>query len=153
MLGELTIVAIAVAAVAGVCISERFERRRFRRHIAGREPLSAHELASLYFQSHEARVAERMIEVLGRHLAIDLACLRPDDRLVADLRMDALDSLSTVEFVLDIEEEFGVKIPDRVAEQILTFRQVVEYVASGVEPSLPAEVSASGRSDQQQGGG
>lgn len=78
--------------------------------------------------------------MLARHLAVDLSRLHPDDRLVADLRMDALDSLSTVEFVLDIEKDLKVRIPDDAAEKMFTFRQVVEFVSA----QRKAEQSAAG---------
>jgi acyl carrier protein len=46
-----------------------------------------------------------------------------------DLRRDlAADSLALVEFVMLLESEFHVDIPDEDAEQIATLQQVVDYL-------------------------
>ncbi len=59
--------------------------------------------------------------------------MQPSDRFIEDLRMDDLDSMSTVEFVIEIENEFAIKIPDAAAEKMLTFQSVVDYVAEAVK--------------------
>ncbi len=59
--------------------------------------------------------------------------MQPNDRFVEDLRMDELDSMSTVEYVIEIEKEFGIKIPDSAAEKMFTFKSVVDYVAEAVK--------------------
>ncbi len=59
--------------------------------------------------------------------------MNPSDRFIQDLRMDDLDSMSTVEFVIEIEKEFEIKIPDSAAEKMLTFQSVVDYVADAVK--------------------
>lgn len=122
-------VIVGVLLVALLLVDRR-EKRRALRHMSGREPRSASSFAAHFFQGGEVLVAERLVDVLARHLAVDLSQLHPDDRLVQDLRMDALDSLSTVEFVLDIEEELGVKIPNEVGVKMLTLRDVVTFVAA-----------------------
>jgi len=59
--------------------------------------------------------------------------MQPNDRFVEDLRMDELDSMSTVEYVIEIEKEFGIEIPDSAAEKMLTFKSVVDYVSEAVK--------------------
>jgi len=54
--------------------------------------------------------------------------LSPEDTFV-DLEMAELDSMATAGFLLDLEREFGIEIPDRDAERLKTFREVVEYVS------------------------
>jgi acyl carrier protein len=44
--------------------------------------------------------------------------------------------VSTVEFIVDVEKEFGVVIPDAAAQQMRSLRDVVEYVAT----HLPKEI-------------
>ncbi len=47
--------------------------------------------------------------------------------------MDELDSMSTVEFGLDLEERSAIKIPDKDPDG-LTFRQLLEYLEQRVAP-------------------
>ena len=47
--------------------------------------------------------------------------------------MDALDSMSTVEFAIEIEREFDIKISDSAAEKMRTFEDVVDFVAKAVK--------------------
>ncbi len=121
---------LAGLAVVGVRLVDRFEKRRALDHMAGRESLMAAEFANRYFSGDAIAVAEQLVDILSRHLSIDLSRLHPDDRLVEDLRMDALDSLSTVEFVLDVEKDLNVTIPNDAAEKMQTLRQVVEFVSA-----------------------
>jgi acyl carrier protein len=41
--------------------------------------------------------------------------------------------MATVDFVIEIEKEFAIKIPDSVAEKMTTFQSVVDYVAEAVK--------------------
>jgi acyl carrier protein len=66
---------------------------------------------------------------MSRHIPVDLSRLHPDDRIVEDIRMDALDSMSTVEFILEVEKEFGISIPDAAAEKMRTLRDAIDYVS------------------------
>lgn len=45
--------------------------------------------------------------------------------LVKDL---GLDSLDTTDIIMHIEEEFGISIPDEIAENIHTVEQLVDYI-------------------------
>lgn len=45
--------------------------------------------------------------------------------LVKDL---GLDSLDTTDIIMHIEEEFGISIPDEIAENIHTVEQLVNYI-------------------------
>ncbi|SCU90343.1 LAME_0E08130g1_1 [Lachancea meyersii CBS 8951] len=44
-----------------------------------------------------------------------------------------LDSLDTVELLVAIEEEFDVEIPDKVADEIKSVAEAVQYIASNPE--------------------
>jgi acyl carrier protein len=39
------------------------------------------------------------------------------------------DSLDLVELVMELEEEFDIEIPDNIAEELLTFEQIVDYIS------------------------
>lgn len=44
-----------------------------------------------------------------------------------------LDSLDTVELLVAIEEEFDIEIPDKVADELKSVGETVEYIASNPE--------------------
>jgi len=120
---------------AGVCgfyalrLSDEAEKRRALAHMAGRPELSEVEFGEHYFPIDRAEVAAKLRNILARHITVDLSRMHPGDRFVDDLRMDALDSMAIVEFVIEIEKEFEINIPDSAAEKMITFGSVVDYVA------------------------
>ena len=59
--------------------------------------------------------------------------------LYTDLNFDSLDK---VDFVMAIEDEFDVTVPDDQAEDVKTVRQAVDLLLSIIQAkaSLPAEV-------------
>ncbi len=128
-------IAAAVIGVAAigllVWLQERFVRSLVARRLRG-EPRTPEEFGRHYFTPDTADIATRVREILARHIQVDLSRLGPDDRFIEDLEMVELDSLSTVNFTVDIEQDFGIAIPDTDAERIKTLRDVVEYVAGAV---------------------
>ncbi len=43
--------------------------------------------------------------------------------------MDALDSMSTVEFLVALEEHFKIEIPDSTAARMRTIRDITEVIS------------------------
>ena len=113
-----------------VRITDAREKERALRHMHERPLLDDTQFGQHYFPAEQSEIATRIRRILARHVPIDLSRLHPDDRLVENIRMDALDSMSTVEFVLEVEKEFGISIPDSVAEDMRTSRDIVDYVAA-----------------------
>jgi len=121
--------AVLISA-AGVLLYERHNRRGAERLLQGRPALDPAGFGQAYFgdSARRAQLAAEVREILAEQVPYSLAGLGSDDAFVQDLRMDALDSMSTVEFALGVEEHFGIKIPDADAERILTFRQLLDYL-------------------------
>ncbi len=113
-----------------VRIADAKEKGRALRHMRERPSLDDVDFGRHYFSTEQSGVAARIRRILAGHIPVDLSRLHPDDRLVEDIRMDVLDSMSTVEFVLDVEMEFGISIPDSVAVEMRTLRDVIDYVAA-----------------------
>ena len=65
---------------------------------------------------------------LKKYLLIPIDLVQPDDKLCADLGLDARDGLDSNFFVMDVEKITGIKIPDAKATEILTLRDIVSYV-------------------------
>ena len=66
-----------------------------------------------------------MIKIIGEQLGKDEADIKLESNFVDDLEADSLD---TVELLMALEEEFGIKIPDDEAEQIANVKSAVDYV-------------------------
>ena len=125
-----------IAVIAGLPASWIYTRRRDARdraraiaHLTKNPPLEPAAFAATHFPADQAAIACRLRELLTPHLPFDLARLHPDDRLVEDLRMDALDSMSTVDYRLSVEKEFSVKITDVEFANMRTLRDLTACVA------------------------
>jgi acyl carrier protein len=127
----------AVVTAVGVWLSSRYvritsakEKERALRHMEGHPALDEIQFGQQYFSAGQADIAARVRRILAAYIPVELSRLHPDDKLVEDIRMDALDSMSTVEFVLEVEKEFGISIPNSAAEGMRTSRDVIDYIAS-----------------------
>ena len=72
-------------------------------------------------------VFERIREVLTERLSVEEADINEEANFQEDLGADSLD---LVEMIMELEDQFGIKIPDEDAQQIQTVGQAVDYVTS-----------------------
>jgi acyl carrier protein len=72
-------------------------------------------------------VFERIREVLAERLSVDESDVTEEANFQEDLGADSLD---LVEMIMELEDQFGIKIPDDDAQKIQTVGQAVEYVTS-----------------------
>ncbi len=129
----LAFIPAAILGLYAVKLSDEDAKQKIRSHFSGRPVLNENEFGQRYFSSDRIDVAAKLRKILARHVDIDLSPMQPSDRFIEDLRMDDLDSMSTVEFVIEVEKEFGIKIPDADAEKMLTFQSVVDCVAEAIK--------------------
>ena len=73
----------------------------------------------------EARVKAIIVDKLG----VDESEVTPSASFTNDLGADSLD---TVELIMEIEDEFGISIPDDLAEKISTVGDAVKFVEEEV---------------------
>ena len=68
---------------------------------------------------------EEVKKIVVEKLQVDEKQVTETASFVEDLGADSLD---TVELVMDLEEHFGIEIPDEDAEKLKTVKDAVDYI-------------------------
>ena len=68
---------------------------------------------------------DKVKEVIIDKLGVEEDKIVLEASFVDDLGADSLD---TVELIMQLEEEFGIEIPDEEAEKMTTVKSVVDYI-------------------------
>lgn len=68
---------------------------------------------------------EKICEMLAEKFDADASTLTVDTKIKEDLNADSLD---IVEMMMDLEENFGITIPDEEATQMSTIGDIVNYL-------------------------
>ena len=72
-----------------------------------------------------SNIDERVKSVVVKQLGVKEEDVKNDSKFIDDL---GADSITTVELVMGLEEEFDTEIPDEEAEKITTVQQAIDYV-------------------------
>jgi acyl carrier protein len=70
-------------------------------------------------------ILSKIQEITADRLGVDETDVTPDASFREDLEADSLD---LVELIMELEEQFGMDIPDEEAEKITTVEEAVDYV-------------------------
>ena len=68
---------------------------------------------------------EQISAMLAEQLGIDAAEIKPESRLIEDLKADSLD---VVAMIVDMEAEFDIQIPDEDLPKLKTVADVIAYI-------------------------
>lgn len=71
-------------------------------------------------------ILEKIKEITADRLGVEETEVTPEASFRQDLEADSLD---LVELIMELEEQFGMEIPDEEAEKITTVEEAVDYVA------------------------
>ena len=77
-----------------------------------------------------AEIAKKVIEIIAKKMDKSPDEITEQMTFINDLGADSLD---TVEIMMDIEDEFGLSIPEEEAQKIETIALAIDYVASHSE--------------------
>ncbi|MDD3831935.1 MAG: acyl carrier protein [Clostridia bacterium] len=72
-------------------------------------------------------VFEKVRSIVAKVLEKSLDCIKMDSEFVRDL---GADSIGVVEMIFAINDEFGIEVPDEVADKIISVGDVVRYIES-----------------------
>jgi acyl carrier protein len=72
-------------------------------------------------------VLARISELLAAELEVEAARIDEGTRFKEDLEADSLD---LVELVVELEDSYGIRIPDEEAARILTVGEAADFVAA-----------------------
>lgn len=71
-------------------------------------------------------IFNKVVELITDRAGLDEENLKPD----VELKELGIDSLDMVELIMEVEDEFGVEIPDEKAEELKTIQQLVDYITN-----------------------
>ena len=70
-------------------------------------------------------VFEKVRALIVEQLDVDESAVTMDTDFMKDLEADSLDA---VEIILGVEEEYGIEIPDEIAENFTKVGDIVNYI-------------------------
>jgi len=73
----------------------------------------------------EAFSEDRVKEIIAKELEVDVKQLTPEAKFIEDLGADSLD---IVELVMELEEAFGIDIPDEDADKLKSVGDAMTYL-------------------------
>jgi len=73
----------------------------------------------------ESQIKDKVYDIIVSKMGVNKDQIKPESKFSDDLGADSLD---TVELIMELENEFGVQIPDEDAEKIGTVQQAIDYI-------------------------
>lgn len=75
------------------------------------------------------QIFEKVRNVIVEQLGVDESEVTMDASFLDDLGADSID---IVEFIMALEEEFGLEIPDEEVDKIVTVENVIDYISENI---------------------
>ena len=74
-------------------------------------------------------ITKKVIDLAADKLSADAANIKEETSFIEDLNADSLD---VVDFVMELEGEFKIEIPDEDVEKIKTVADAVNYISAKI---------------------
>ena len=74
-------------------------------------------------------VTQKVIEIISNQMDIPEEQISLDSQFIADLGFDSLD---VMEFLMSVEDEFEITIPDDQSEKISTVRDAIQEIQEAI---------------------
>lgn len=74
-------------------------------------------------------IEDRVVKIIAVHLGVEENTITRGTSFVDDLNVDSLD---TIELVMDFEDEFEVTIPEEDVERLHTVGSVIDFIAKRI---------------------
>ncbi|MBS7576979.1 MULTISPECIES: acyl carrier protein [unclassified Enterococcus] len=75
-------------------------------------------------------IFNKVVQLIANYFEIDAASITGETNIINDL---SADSISIMEFVLAMEDEFEIEISDEDAENISTVNEIVDHLQSALK--------------------
>ena len=75
----------------------------------------------------QAEIKDKVFDIIVINMGVNKDQIKMESKFSDDLGADSLD---TVELIMELENEFGVQIPDEDAEKIGTVQQAIDYIVN-----------------------
>ena len=75
-------------------------------------------------------IEEKVKDIIVEQLGVNPEQVTPTASFIEDLGADSLD---IVEFVMELEEEFDIQIPDDQAEKIKTVGEAIDFIEKAIK--------------------
>lgn len=73
----------------------------------------------------EQDIKQKVFELVSKQLGVDIEKISDDTSFTNDLGADSLD---LVELVMELEEKFGIKIPEEMSDKIQTVGDAIKFI-------------------------
>ena len=77
-----------------------------------------------------ADIRSRITSIIVDKLGVEASAVTPEADFSDDLGADSLDK---VEFIMDVEREFGISIPDEESEKLRTVGEAIAYLEKNAQ--------------------
>ena len=77
-----------------------------------------------------SEIKSKITTIIVDKLGVDASAVQPEADFSNDLGADSLDK---VEFIMDVEKEFDISIPDEEAEKLQTVGEAIAYLEKNVK--------------------